>query len=474
LVKGGAARSKVRVLTRQFLSRTTEAYGYRPNDPRALERACTIPSHMVSAESHFRAVYRHKFDRKASEDDRPRIKRTIAGLQPMEIVVMDVHHVNVRIQREDGTAATPKLIAFMDIATRRVWCELVFIEKSGGVRNIDVIEAFVSMARDPSFGLPQFLYCDNGSENNFAGFLDDALKLNCHIQTLTGERKSQIIKALPYNAAAKPVEGWFGQFEQQFLRHCQGWIDDDRMNPARPAMGKLPSPFEGGYGAFNRVFFELLRSYEHFPQSGALCGRSPAQTFQNSVENGWAATVIDPENLLTVFTRAEKRVVRNQAVSIDGRIWTCPELDAYLGNSVIARVPAYHGFNELLILEPGGRRIGIARPQEEFGYHDTRGAKCSAQRVSERNKALYTLGRSVPDIDVGAEIIAFGKAQMQVQPNAPRGKVSVVKDGPAAKVITPDFMPEKPEADQRRHDENIARERREFMKLLPIQIGKQP
>ncbi len=76
---------------------------------------------------------------------------------------------------------------------------------------------------------------------------------------MTGERKSQIIKALPYNAAAKPIEGWFGRFEQQYLRHCPGWRDDDPMNPARPKMGKFQRPSKAGLKFSGPIFRALAR-----------------------------------------------------------------------------------------------------------------------------------------------------------------------------------------------------------------------
>jgi hypothetical protein len=67
----------------------------------------------------------------------------------------------VLVRRENGTAATPKLLAFLDLATNRLFYQLVFFEARGGVRNIDVISAFVEMCKDPAFGVPQYLYCDN-------------------------------------------------------------------------------------------------------------------------------------------------------------------------------------------------------------------------------------------------------------------------------------------------------------------------
>jgi Mu transposase, C-terminal len=439
-VKGGARISKIRVLVRNYLVRTTQAYDHRPNDLKALERACSIPKHMIEAENAYKAVYRHKFDRKASEDAAPRIRRHIGGLEPMEVVVMDVHHCNVLLDKSSGRTGTAKLLAFMDMATQRVWCDLIFFDKSGGVRNADVIESFKGMAKHPAFGLPKFLYCDNGSEYLFADHLDDALKLNVHIQALTGERDSQIIRALPYNAAAKPIEGWFGRFEQHYLRQCDGWIDDDRMNPARQQLGKPNAGFEGGFDAFIGDFFNLLHAYEHcFPQKGALEGQTPAKAFEGFVERGWAATTIDPDNLLTVFTHSETREVRQGYISIKNDEWTCPELAGYLEKKVIVRIPDYHHYNQVLVLDTKSNKIGVATPHEKTPFLEQRGAQISAERKATWKKAIRTLDKSVPDKNIMGEIIAFGQQHAEVIPNVPRGHVSVTGAGPVAEVEPPEY-----------------------------------
>ncbi|WP_395175621.1 hypothetical protein [Roseibium alexandrii] len=345
LIKGGATGKIVAVLANEYLKKATVANGIAPNRPAELDRICKVPRALIRSEQHLKKVYRHKKDRKASGDDRPRVKRVITGMQPMDCVVMDVHHVNVLLKREYGTTGTPKLLGFMDIATRRVWCELVFIETKRGVRNVDVIEAFVAMGQHFAFGLPKTLYCDNGKEYLFADFLDDAMQFM--VPTVGESGKSRVIRALPYHASAKPIEAWFGHFEQQFLKTCPGYIGDDRMNPKRPALGKLPTPFAGDFYAFKNVLNGLLRAYEVMPQSGVLKGLSPRQRFEAHVRQGWAATVIDPDRLNTVFTKPETRKVRQHGISVSGRRWSCDELDVWFHDTVTVHIPQYHGYNAL-------------------------------------------------------------------------------------------------------------------------------
>ncbi len=458
LVKGGAVGKVVLVLASDYLKKMSLAKGFALNDQAEFERVCRVPRSLIRSEQHLSKVYRHKYDRKASEDDRPRVKRTTDGMLPMDCVVMDVHHINVLLTRENGTTGTPKLLAFMDMATRRVWCELVFIETRGGVRNVDVIEAFAAMAQHSAFGLPKSLYCDNGKEYLFADFLDDAMQL--HIPVVGEPGKSRVIRALPYNASAKPIEAWFGHFEQQFLRTCPGYIGDDRMNPKRSTLGKPPKPFEGDFRGFQSLFKQLLNAYEVLPQSGALKGQSPRQTFDTHVQQGWSATVMDPSRLHTVFTRPETRKVRQHGISVGGRTWTCDELDTCFHDTVTVHIPQFHGYNALRLTGPDGELLGIATPQEEFAFNDPRGAKRSADRVKRRNRALRTLDKSVPNVDVGAALVELGRTASPILPDSPRATVRVTGEEVYAQAILPasEILPSLTEDERERREIAAIRE----------------
>ncbi len=463
LIKGGAQRKQGRILASDKLKDMTEAYGFIINNPRRAEEVFRIPLNFWREEYAFKAVYRHLKDRKASEDDAPRVRRTVEGLAPMEVVVMDLHHINVLVRRENGSLATPKLLAFHDLGTYRVFCEIVFFEEGGGVRNSDIITAFTNMCQDPAFGVPQFLYADNGSEYGFADYLADALKLGSKVIAFNGEaERSRIIRAKPYNAAAKHVEGWFRQMNQQYFRHIAGWIDDDRMNPKRPTLGKLPAPFEGDFDALEATIRGQLTAYEHMPQQGALAGLSPAKRFREHVSNGWKAIVMNPDDLLTVFTKPETRFVRKHGIDLKGTSWTCDGLLEYFERQVLVHIPVYHGFSAVLVTDLDGNEIGVAVADREFNVLDARGAKESARRKSVRNKALTKLKNSVPDIDVGAALIEYGQKQMPVAPNEPDGVISVNRKSSSKRAILP-VTPAKQNRKQAEEEQRLVDEARAML-----------
>ncbi|MFC7663317.1 hypothetical protein ACFQWF_12070 [Methylorubrum suomiense] len=120
----------------------------------------------------------------------------------MGLVLGDVHHTDTLIERADGTTATPKLIAWKDVGTRRVRWDVVLCDAGTSIRNADLIASFLNMVRDPAWGMSAMLYLDNGSEYLFAEFLKDAMQLTGFRGELL-DHGSPIVKARPYNAQAK-------------------------------------------------------------------------------------------------------------------------------------------------------------------------------------------------------------------------------------------------------------------------------
>jgi hypothetical protein len=163
--------------------------------------ACDIPRAMIEAETAYRKAAQRRLDAKAFADDLPGIRRTREGARPMEVVFGDVHPIDVLLCEFDGLQRYAVGISWWDMATNRVWMSVLVLPKGQGVRNEHVIDSFIEMAL--AWGLPGTLYIDNGSEYNFAEFIEDALLLASN----TGQRV--IVKAIPYNARAKPIEGVF-------------------------------------------------------------------------------------------------------------------------------------------------------------------------------------------------------------------------------------------------------------------------
>ncbi|MBZ9748266.1 hypothetical protein LB516_23830 [Mesorhizobium sp. CO1-1-7] len=169
LLAAGAAWGHVKLLARNFLVETTRSWGFRTSDFASFEQACSIPWTLVSQELHYRKSTSSERTAKPTRTA-ARGRRSIEGMRPMELVVGDVHPIDIHLTRAEGSICTAKLIAFLDWATGRVWCDLIAFNKRGGVNNRDVIEVFAAMVEHPAFGLPEALYIDNGKEYGFATY----------------------------------------------------------------------------------------------------------------------------------------------------------------------------------------------------------------------------------------------------------------------------------------------------------------
>lgn len=452
LLKGGLDRKYVQLLTSDKLRNLTRQFGGNPDTmpPRAFD----IPLDFYRDELSYKKVARHKKDRKASHDAKPRIQRSTEGLEPMDVVVMDVHHINVLIERETGKTATAKMIAFLDIATSRLFCEIIMFEGEGGVRNSDIITAFINMCMDPRFGLPKALYVDNGSEYGWADHLQDALKLNIRINGFDWQNdRNPVVRAIPYNASAKHVEGVFRQLNQQLIAVIPGFIGDDRMNQKQEKLGKSMPPFPGSFDDFVTAVKKLVNgAYGWAPQFGELKGVAPLDKFRQFVEAGWTATVVDGEDLLTVFTKATPKVVRQGRIRHKNIYFTCDALNAMGDGRVTAHIPKYHGFSALRVTDARGNFLGFAETDTPYDVMDMRGAKESARRTSLYNRALTAMDRSVPNIDAMHELITWSDRRGDVTPNEP-GAVMMVTGLGGKGLMRPPVAPPGSQNDQQEEAE---------------------
>lgn len=100
-----------------------------------------------------------------------------------------------------------------------------------------------------------------------------------------GERSSNIVRALPYNAAAKPIESIFKVLEQNHFRFNPGWIGGDRMRKKTENVGKEPPPFPSAVEDLRAALQAALDFYHATPSDprSALKGLSPNAAFAQAV-----------------------------------------------------------------------------------------------------------------------------------------------------------------------------------------------
>lgn len=397
--------SQIALHARISLMEWTREAGFDPGAEQ-LERICHVPYNLIWAEKDFRKVARFRKDAKAYHDARPRILRGRAGYRPMDVVIGDVHPVDIYYRRRDGSVATAKAIAWLDLATNRIWIDLVFLEKGKGIRAAHIAASFVRMACE--WGMPRALYVDNGSEYKaVTEFLADALKLiddqGRKIDDIApwADRAANVINALPYNAPAKPIEGIFNLLEKQYFSGIPGYIAGDRLRKKTANHGREPDPFPGTIDELRDLIANCVALYNKMPQKGrALKGKSPNDALRIAIEEGWTTIGIERDLLRLAFATPKVHEVTQGWIEVKGRRYTSRALQRYQGDRVTVLHPKFEDWTRLPILGEDGRPLGFVEPDGEFGFLDPAGAVESAARVKAHREGVLDLARQAPKVDV--------------------------------------------------------------------------
>ncbi len=350
---------------------------------------CTLPRRLIESSRHYSeaALYRKDAGRSAATQI-SRIERDASSLRPMEYVSGDVHHIDVLVEREDGTVATPKMIAWLCKATNRIRYNLYLCDKGRNIRQEDVKASFCEMAADPNWGIPTYLYLDNGSEYRPFGddFIRDLSRLKRRIIVQDEQaRKPGVINSLPYNAQGKAIEGTFANIEK-VLSMLPAHIGGNRMKSKTANQGKPPAPYPGGFAAFERDFRAAIEYIHGKPQSGRhMAGRSPNEVFAAFVADGWQSVTIDATELAIAFVKPqEARIDRstfkwNKTRFYDDELRSLPQ-----GSRILVRQSPFDR-DRAVVFSTDDKFLCIAAPAPVYGYPDIEGAK----EWGRRKKVLH-------------------------------------------------------------------------------------
>lgn len=283
--------------------------------------AFTLSKRRVEENIHHRIVDVRANDRKTYDDQKPHIRRDNSMWAPMDSVVMDVKPIDVVMSRPDGSEVWPKMIAFMDTGTHRIFCRFFMLDRGEGIRQEHVISAFLDMVRDPYWGFPRQLYRDNGTE--FAVF--DHLRECMELVALDGVKT--IVNAKPYAGSSKPIESRFAVLDRQVFSQMRGYAGGNRMVKKTQTVGKPPARYPGSFEEFVAEAERGIKLAEGFTiNSGPFKGRSPAQIIVDHIDNGWRPIMVNPLAIDAAFCTRVSRIVDRGAVSINGTRFRHPEL----------------------------------------------------------------------------------------------------------------------------------------------------
>ena len=391
---------------------------------------CGVTRSLIEAERHYQLVACHDQDAKHFFDYYvPRIRRSREGMQPMDVVVGDVHPIDIAIKRPDGSLAYPRAIAWLDVATNRLFFTLILLRKGEGIKQTDIVQSFASLCAQ--WGLCKTLYLDNGSEYANREMLDGFLNLtklmhtqiNVHLLHQTAKLPfpadkpdRSIIHARPYNAPAKPIEGLFSLLEQRVFAMIPGWVGGNRMKKKTHNIGREPLPYPGTWDAFQQAIEAALTFYHHTPQQGSLHGQSPYQAYEAAIAQGWGKILLSEQALLVAFAATGKRRVRGGYLNWNGTEYYHDALLPYTGSHLTVHV-ARHDPRFAFVFH-GNTLLCAAEPASPFGFLDIAGAKEQYRRTTLLTRAVTARRQHTNRLDLVEEMHRHNQ-QSSLSPDAP-------------------------------------------------------
>lgn len=388
---------------------------------------------------------------KFADHFKPRVMRGRAGLLPMEIVMGDVHPVDILNKREDGSEATARMVSWLDLATNRVFYTLFLFEKGRSVTQAHIAYSFVQMVR--AWGLPSIIYLDNGSEyiwkdmmegferlalmvEDFRAYCMNPADLEQRIEQADSEDAGHaedlraVVRATPHNPQGKAAkEGVFGVLERTAFSFIPGWIGGDRMKKKTHKVGQAPRAFNGSWEQFQDAFGKAM-DYYHARQQGD--GSSPNGKFDRHIKAGWQAVDVDYGVLLMALAERKPYKVENTGIEIAGVTYWHDEMASpyVMGNQVLVYYAKWDTDQILICPRDATGKLTdplVAYRNREFGIVEKSGAIESGRRVSLMNKGIREMKQGSRKVDTVAEMGKFA----QLSPPAP-----VVPFGP--KIMLPE------------------------------------
>lgn len=377
-------------------------------------------------------------DAKAYFDDYlPRVRRTAAYLRPMELVVGDVHPLDIAIDMPDGRRVYPRLISWHDLATNRIHVTVIYLQKREGVRREHIALSFTAMVE--AWGLPERLYLDNGSEYSWDAMLKsfvDLAKLTGRVRAeylsiaqdreMVAEAREQAVltdtaihRARPYNAPAKPIEGLFSVLEGTVFRMVPGWVGGDRMRKKTQNVGQEPAAYPGGESELFRAVDTALAYYHRKPQPGGwLDGKSPIEAYARHIAEGWQRIECQPQTLLLSFAETYAPTANRGTVTVNRITYYADAILPFTGQKLPTKV-ARHDPRFAFVFDPKtSKLIAAAKPEQAYDFRDPKGAEEQGRRAKWLSRYVAEVGESCARLDLVAEMekVAVAGPEMPVAP----------------------------------------------------------
>ncbi|KAB2928811.1 MAG: hypothetical protein F9K30_00245 [Dechloromonas sp.] len=373
----------------------------------------------------------------------PRVQRHRNGYKPSDIVIGDVHPMDVA-REIDGRTVHARLISWLDVATYDLFVTVVILPPGKGITQADIAASFVDMVQ--AWGLPKQLRLDNGKEYKWdamikgfqalAGLVSAFQAFHVSImgkgeaaELIDGEQFAAISRARPYNAPAKQIEHVFAIVEYQFFSLMPGWVGGDRMNKRTQLVGQEPKAYRGADDDFAHDIRTCLDLYRNTAQKD---GSSPNDKRRKAIEEGWRAVRVSRHDLIFAFSEIRKIKVKTGGLVVEERgikTWYRADIIVPLIGQTVEIRYAKWAREALFYLDDSGQLHAI--PQADaYAQEDGQGAKEQSRLNGLKLAHVQQLKGQTKTLNLLTEAVRVN-AELPPAPTLPDGPLITTAEGEA-------------------------------------------
>ena len=344
LLKGRSDRNAVELCSVELQKLTVAAGVALPKAQMAA--LCEVSPKWIARFSEMKVAHVHRQDHKHYSDKHEYHLKLGLTERPMEVLMGDVHHVDLTIAqalasdnaalRHAGFSAALAgdrkikafLIGWMDGSSGFMWATPVICGPGQAITQQDVALSLYQVLTCEYGGMPAEFRIDNGGE---FGFLTESVTRFASMAELGG---LNVVKCRPHHPEGKArLEGAFGIIKKSFFSALPGYNGGNPLKPLMKGRGKPVAPYDRGPERLLEDLHLAIAQYNGTAQDGDLQGRSPKAMLEAKIAlTSWRAQKIDDADLFDlVFSREARRDVRQGRITIGTRSFTGPVLAEMIG-----------------------------------------------------------------------------------------------------------------------------------------------
>jgi len=351
--------------------------------------------------------------------------------RPMEVLMGDVHTVDLTISAAlsskfkalrdvafDAAMAGEVsvkawLIAWMDGSSGYMWATPVITGPGQGITQQDVALSLYEVLTCPWGGMPGEFMIDNGGE---FGFLAESVVRFAAMAEITG---LGVVKCRPYHPEGKArIEGAFGVITRGFISALPGYNGGNILKPRLKSRGKAVASYDRGPDRLIEDLHRAIAQYNGTVQQGDLAGLSPKAMLSAKAEaTGWQAQrIADPDMFDLVFSREERRDVRQGTITVGKRRYSGAVLAELVGEKQVPVLVPWRDPNGPIILFRD--RVIYHLTEETFALNDREGAVRKSEMVGLQKAEVARRKATAAEVDV-QQMLSDAADLGPVQHNAP-------------------------------------------------------